>query len=330
MKGVSVIICCYNSASRLPETLRHVALQQVADDIPWEVIVVNNNSTDTTVEVAGYEWNRHECNVPFKIIDEPNPGLSFAREKGILESSFDFVLFCDDDNWLSKNYIETGFGILESNLEIGVLGGKSEAVFETKEPDWFNKVKFAYAVGKQSENSGNITKKGCVWGAAQFIRKKILLDFYVNGVKHLLTGRKEGVLLSGDDAEICKWFIFAQYKLWYSEKLLFYHFMPTSRMSLDNHHKLDEGHKLSFFYLIMYDILISVQNEFTKGILHKLKWMLKGLYRLIKDKFTTYNISEKDKYRLQFLIGCNIHILPNTEQVFKNYFIIKKIINKQK
>ena len=57
MKGISIIICCYNSAKRLHETLKHLALQQVSDTIHWEVILVNNNSTDATTQIALEIWN---------------------------------------------------------------------------------------------------------------------------------------------------------------------------------------------------------------------------------------------------------------------------------
>jgi GT2 family glycosyltransferase len=44
--GVSVVVCCHNSASRLPTTLHHLAAQEVPRDLGWEVIVVDNASTD--------------------------------------------------------------------------------------------------------------------------------------------------------------------------------------------------------------------------------------------------------------------------------------------
>ncbi len=51
-KGVSVVVCCYNSAPRLPETLMHLFAQIVNPDIKWEIIIINNASTDDTLEVA--------------------------------------------------------------------------------------------------------------------------------------------------------------------------------------------------------------------------------------------------------------------------------------
>ncbi len=56
--GASVIVCCYNSAARLPHTLAHLAGQIVPEDFFWEIILVNNASTDNTVECATAIWNK--------------------------------------------------------------------------------------------------------------------------------------------------------------------------------------------------------------------------------------------------------------------------------
>ena len=101
--GISVIICCYNSSTLLPRTLEHLALQDVPENILWELIIVDNNSNDDTAEVARKEWEKYKIDIPFKVVYESNPGLSYARQKGVKEASFELLLFCDDDNWLEKN-----------------------------------------------------------------------------------------------------------------------------------------------------------------------------------------------------------------------------------
>ena len=50
-KGVSVIVCCYNSALRLPETIRHIVQQETPAEIDWEVVIVNNSSTDNQISI---------------------------------------------------------------------------------------------------------------------------------------------------------------------------------------------------------------------------------------------------------------------------------------
>ncbi len=75
MRGVSVIICCYNSSSRLIPTLNHLAKQEITRHIRWEIVVVNNSSTDNTAEVAIETWKQHNVAVPLYIVDEPVSGL---------------------------------------------------------------------------------------------------------------------------------------------------------------------------------------------------------------------------------------------------------------
>ena len=48
--GISVVICTYNGVKRLQPTLEAIFSQEVAPDIPWELIIVDNASTDKTAE----------------------------------------------------------------------------------------------------------------------------------------------------------------------------------------------------------------------------------------------------------------------------------------
>ncbi|MGO3307207.1 MAG: glycosyltransferase, partial [Sphingobacterium sp.] len=55
--GVSIIICTYNGAQKLPKTIQALADQNVPDNIPWEIIFVDNNSSDNSQTVAKMNWN---------------------------------------------------------------------------------------------------------------------------------------------------------------------------------------------------------------------------------------------------------------------------------
>ena len=92
----SVIVCCYNSAPRLRETLLHLAQQEVTEGFNWEVVLVDNNSTDGTAEVAQSLWAKYGNPVPLRIVKEHTPGLSYARKKGVEESKGELLVFCDD------------------------------------------------------------------------------------------------------------------------------------------------------------------------------------------------------------------------------------------
>src|SRR5690348_8092021 len=73
--GISVVICTYNGAERLPQTLAHLAAQEDTGTIAWEVLVVDNASTDDTAEVARRCWPA-DAPAPLRVVGEPRMGLS--------------------------------------------------------------------------------------------------------------------------------------------------------------------------------------------------------------------------------------------------------------
>ncbi len=80
--GASVIICCFNSYARLPDTLQHLAQQTIPDEFTIEILVVNNASTDDTVAIAKQELDKISSkNISYKIINEEKPGQMHARKK---------------------------------------------------------------------------------------------------------------------------------------------------------------------------------------------------------------------------------------------------------
>ena len=190
MNGISVIICCFNSASRLPQTMKYVAAQEVTDKIAWEIILVNNASTDNTTEVAMYEWQKYNKTIPFTITDQPIRGLTAAREKGIKEAKFDYLLFCDDDNWLNSDYIEIAFECMEKRKDVGIIGGCSSGSFEIPEPFWFQTFSQSYVVERPLKESGYLpVTREYLAGAGMIIRKQLLSAMKDVGFTPILTDR---------------------------------------------------------------------------------------------------------------------------------------------
>jgi glycosyltransferase involved in cell wall biosynthesis len=233
MKGVSVIICCYNSALRLPETLRYLSLQKVPADIKWEVIIVNNLSADNTAQVAELEWAKYDINgVSFKVADQPRAGLSFAREKGMEEAGYDYLIFCDDDNWLYENYIENAYNLLEQWPGTGIIGGCGIPKPETDPPEWFAAYSSHYATGPQSSHNGVIEGSSpYVYGAGSVVRKSALKQLEALDFKLIASDRLNEKLSSGGDVEVCYAIKLLNYEIAYSDGLKFYHFIQKSRLT---------------------------------------------------------------------------------------------------
>ncbi|OQP50821.1 hypothetical protein A4H97_03070 [Niastella yeongjuensis] len=242
MKGVSVIICCYNSSKRLGETLEHLSVQQINNNIAAEIIVVDNASTDNTAIIARQTWDAFGVNIPLHIINESKPGLSHAREAGINASSYSYVIFCDDDNWLEENYIATAFSIMESDSQIGASGGMGIAKTEIEAPAWFEECKRGYACGSALNYTGELTENNnWLVGAGLVIRKSAWITLKKAGFETLLTDRTGTSLSSGGDLELCMVLKLGGYKLWNDNRLIYQHFIPKERLTEEYFLRLTKG-----------------------------------------------------------------------------------------
>lgn len=272
MSSISIIVCCYNSADRLRETLKHLALQKISKDINCEIIVVDNNSSDNTSDEAEAEWKKNGSPYPLTTITEPKPGLSNARKTGVLAAKYDYICFCDDDNWLCESYIQTALEIMASNANIGVLAGQGVAVSDVEIPNWFYSYYRSYACGVLDLESGDVTNRHYVWGAGMVLRKYVLINLYNAGFCHLTLDREGEKLTSGGDNEICYWHILVGYKLWFEEKLSFKHFMPVGRLTKEYFNSLEAGKRESTSALLVYrNLLVTLnQNKTLKGFIKAL------------------------------------------------------------
>ncbi|MDO1448841.1 glycosyltransferase [Rhodocytophaga aerolata] len=281
MKGVSVVICCYNSEKRLSPTIKHLAEQNVPDYIMWEVIVVDNNSTDNTAKIVRSLWSGYKISetIRLRVVNENRAGLSHARTRGMTEASFDLICFVDDDNWLNKDYLAIVYEIMTANPCIGVLGGVGVAECEINSPEWFTSVKENYAVGKQSNVSGDISeKRGYVYGAGFVLKREILQKLASINYSSSLTDRRENKLSAGGDSELCYLTRLAGYLIWYDERLTFKHFIPKERLRWEYYKKLIQGFGEARFYLEPYRIILKggTKNYVGKNIV----WLIEFWYSL--------------------------------------------------
>lgn len=259
MTGVSVIVCCYNSASRIRETLKHLALQNTENELKWEVILVDNASSDDTQSVATNAWNLFgRSDVSMTIVNESQQGLSFARAKGIEVSRFDVIIFCDDDNWLDEAYLQKAFTILKRDVSIGALGGTGVAKSDVPLPDWFEKYKYCYACYAQGAQSGELVGSlDSLYGAGLVIRKEVLQMLKDKKFQPRLTDRKGINLVSGGDTELSYAVRLMGFKLWFSDELKFEHFLPQSRLSYEYLGKLNNSLSYSRAQLIVYHYILT-------------------------------------------------------------------------
>jgi len=125
-QGLSVLICSNNGGKLIGETLRHLAQQEFTQPIDWEVVLVDNASTDDLVQAAQQAWSNR---VPLRIVSEPRLGVAFARLTGIENCSYEAISFLDDDNWAAPHYVENAYLTLKSKPKAGAVGSQSQVRF---------------------------------------------------------------------------------------------------------------------------------------------------------------------------------------------------------
>lgn len=238
--GMSFVLCCHNSAPRLPETLAHLAAQRVPAGTAWEVVLVDNASTDGTADAARRIWG--DGPAPLRLVVEPRGGLSWARLAGMRAASCDALTLVDDDNWLAPDWIERSLEVLRAHPEAGAVGGRSEADFETSPPPWFSAFATSCAIGRQAEASGDVTStRGYLWGAGLVLRRDAWDDLLAAGFEYLLDDRTRSRLTSGGDTEICLGLRLRGWRLMYEDRLQFRHFVPKQRLAWRYFRKLYRG-----------------------------------------------------------------------------------------
>ncbi|TXD81697.1 glycosyltransferase family 2 protein [Subsaximicrobium wynnwilliamsii] len=292
--GVSIVVVSYNGAERLIPTLKHLANQE-SIGFCVEVILVDNCSTDNTREIAKSFW--HELGIPFplRIVQETQAGTMFARKKGIEVSSYRYLLYCDDDNWLCKHYLSTAYNIISKDPNIAALGGCGYMQYEHNfmPPNWIKDYEKNYGTGPQGREDGDTTfSKGCLYTAGTILDKAWLDKLYAKGFASALEGRIGDTLIAGEDTELTYALKLIGGKLYYSSKMTFQHFMPKKRITWGYLKRL----WFSFGYS---NYIISPYNEFyqKRKQLNKVHYLIKRIKEIVKLSLiiTKHQLSEGQK-----------------------------------
>lgn len=140
MLKTSIIICTYNREAYLPKCLEHLRSQK-ADPKSFEIVLINNNSTDNTDSICTeFKENNPQLNITYVI--ETTPGLSAARNCGIENSKGEILCFIDDDGFAVPEYVDIiqNYSENETYKDFISFGGKVIPCYnEGKEPKWLSK-----------------------------------------------------------------------------------------------------------------------------------------------------------------------------------------------
>lgn len=221
---ITAIICTQNRAEFLRKCVKSL-LRQTLSRVSYEILVVDNGSTDNTADVIR-EFSE-EPNV--RSVFEPVLGLSRARNTGWRESRGGFAGYIDDDATAGERWIESALYCFNNVKPVPEwVGGPIHLDWETKAPAWINE-ELSVPLGKVfwGDRECWLTPQQRLGGGNSFYRKEFLKD--IGGFDETL-GRKPGVLLSGEETELQHRVLAAGKSLYYHPQVAIWHFVSRERV----------------------------------------------------------------------------------------------------
>lgn len=225
----SIIVCTYNRADSLRDTLRALRAQQAAATRSWEVIVVDNNSKDHTravVEEAQREWSQSQ---KLRYEFEAAQGLSHARNHGIAAAQGEVLLFTDDDVLPEPDWLETTLSGMEKH-HADACGGFIAPIWETPPPPWLTERFYGFlAIRTDRSDDYTLTATSQTPFGANMAVKKAVFDQV--GAFDTNRGRKGNVLASGEDGELFQRILAAGFKVVFLGQSRVHHKVESFRLT---------------------------------------------------------------------------------------------------
>lgn len=303
MIKLSVIIPTRNRSSYLLRTLDSITKQTLNQEY-FEVIVIDNGSTDDTKEIIS-RFNAAIKNLSY-YYDE-TPGLHVGRHRGFMLANSDILVYADDDIIAFPSWLEAIVNTFQDS-SVALVGGKNLPKFETTPPfwileKWYKLCEFGHCMFELSivdfgdkliEISPNY-----VFGCNFSIRKQILIEtngFHPDGMPF------DRIAFRGDgEAFVSKYIKQKGLKTIYNPEASVFHMVTNDRMTLDYFKKraFCEGVEMSY---------ASKRYYVKRNFIHRALSMAYKSIKTLFDKNENELITDIDKHiSLSRQIGFNYH-----------------------
>ncbi|MDJ0520359.1 MAG: hormogonium polysaccharide biosynthesis glycosyltransferase HpsE [Trichodesmium sp. MO_231.B1] len=284
MTDFTVAIPTYNGAERLPLILDKLRSQVKIDGLSWEVIVVDNNSQDSTQKLVREYQKNWLQQIPLKYCFEEKQGAGFARKKAVIVSNSPLIGFLDDDNLPAQDWVASAYEFAQKYPKAGAYASQIHGDFAGELPPNFDRIKPFLAITERG-NEPLLYKpamKVMPPSAGLVVRREAWLE---NIPEHcILTGRKTGSMLTGEDTETISYIQQGGWEIWYNPTMEVIHKIPKHRLQKDYLISFFQGIGLSRYVTRMLGVKLWLKplallaytvNDTRKIIRHLLKYNLK-------------------------------------------------------
>lgn len=225
---LSVIFCTYNREKYLYNALKSIAKQ----DFPYqdyEIVMVNNNSTDSTESICK-KFQEDYPQVEFHYILETNQGLSYARNRGVKESKGDILVFVDDDATVFEFYLSSIKLFFEAHPDVAACGGPIIPVYEIDKPKWLSHYTEQLIGGALYEGDKvKPFRNGKYPGGGNSAFRKEVFEKY--GLFNVELGRKGTGLIGAEEKDLYDRLTKGGEAFYYLPLMGIHHYIPEKKLS---------------------------------------------------------------------------------------------------
>ncbi|MDF5733962.1 MAG: hormogonium polysaccharide biosynthesis glycosyltransferase HpsE [Rhizonema sp. PD38] len=286
----TVAIPTYNGESRLPELFNRLRNQIHTENLSWEIIFVDNNSTDNTAKLIQTYQASWQCPYPLKYCFEPKQGAAYARKRAVEEAKGKLIGFLDDDNYPVLNWVEKAYAFGQNYPNAGAYGSQIHPDWEVEPPKNFQRIAPFLAITERGDLPllYKPQKRLLPPSAGLVVRKQAWLESVPN--KSILTGRVAGNMLTSEDLEILSYIQKAGWEIWYNPEMEIYHKIFSSRLQREYLIPFFQGIGLSRYVTRMINVkpylkplafIFYLLSDLRKIIFHLLKYRLSVKTELI-------------------------------------------------
>ena len=262
---VEVGICTWNRAKLLDQTLMSMRALRIPSDVEWELVVVNNHSTDNTEEVIA----RHEEHLPIRRLWEPTLGKSTALNTAIDAMRGDLILWSDDDVIIDPDWLAEYASAAQRYPDAAFFGGTIEPWFEVDPPPWttaaWNRISTVYAARDVGDEEFPVDATTLPFGANWAIRTEVQRRFRYD----CRLGRVGPNDVRGEECAILRQMLADGIKGHWIPQAKLQHFIPKERLTLE--------YVRQFYYGIGQTAALLKRR---KKISQTKLWLRKAYYRL--------------------------------------------------
>ncbi len=288
----SIIVCTYNRSDLLFDTLISLTRQSVPAE-KYEILVIDNASTDNTSFIVQELIQKHRN---LRYVYEPEQGLSFARNRGVIEAAASIVVYIDDDAIAQYHWLENVLRSFNCDPRPACVGGRVYLRWEGgKRPSWIpDELLPAYGFLDMGDEPGPLQHAN---GLNMAFSKEVIVQLGGFATSIGRIGRK---LIAGEESDLQLQIRIAGFPIRYEPNAIVEHWIPLPRQSPE------------YLYNIFYNLGVTDslrrRLHFSVTRLDSFKLIVRSIENLVlvTRRLLTDLRNGKDKSHCKYIWNCEL------------------------